>query len=438
MNVVDKHNQATMESVIGSCCSDFTVEYALLVKDKFYVAYYNAEHCITVASRKPEESQWTISQPQGKWLADKKRYMHQTEFDSHNYLTLAMDNQGHLHLSGNMHKDQMVWFRSVRPYDIHSLVQRTMIGEREQSATYPLFFYGRQGELLFRYRDGESGNGDDIYNRWDESQRRWTRLLAQPLLSGNGLRNAYARLPIFGPDDQWHMVWMWRETPHCETNHHLCYACSPDLLHWYSHSGQMFTLPMTSETGDIVDPAPVEQGLINMSQNLGFDSQGRVLITWHRYDSSGCSQAWIARPEGDHWLIRQMSDWNFRWNFKGMGSIPPEVIISAARPENGQLIVSFQLSDGRSGQWHLQEENLAVTETRLLAVNPLPETFYQCRQTFSRQGEVQVVPELYRPYPRHFLRWEALPIHRDLASGQQVLPGQLSVISLISPHDHKE
>lgn len=127
-------------SGIGPCCADFTVEYALLVKDKFYVAYYNEHHCITVASRAEEETTWQISYPTGEWLADKNRYMHQTEFDSHNYLTLAMDKQGHLHLSGNMHKDKMVWFRSTRPYDIHSLAQGTMTGIREESATYPLFF----------------------------------------------------------------------------------------------------------------------------------------------------------------------------------------------------------------------------------------------------------------------------------------------------------
>ncbi len=428
----------TSQSVIGPCCADFAVEYALLVKDKFYVAYYDAEHCITVASRAPSDKNWLISHPQGEWLEDKKRYMHQTDFDSHNYLTLALDNQGHLHLSGNMHKDKMVWFRSTQAYDIHSLVQQPMTGERENSATYPLFFNGRSGELLFRYRDGESGNGDDIYNRWNDRHQCWQRLLEQPLLSGQGLRNAYARLPVFGPDDQWHMIWMWRDTPHCETNHHLSYARSPDLLNWYRHDGQPLPLPITLNDGDIVDPAPVGQGLINMSQHLGFDSHGRAVITWHRYDDAGRSQAWIARSQGRHWRVNQLSDWHFRWDFKGMGSIAPDVILSAAHPERGQLVVRFQLSDGRSGAWEVDEDTLTVTRTRSDPALPLPPDYYQCLQRLHPQAAVQIIPELYQSAPRHFLRWEALPIQRDIASGFHLPPSQLSVISLTADTVNKD
>jgi hypothetical protein len=190
--------------------------------------------------------------------------MHQTPHDSHNYLTLVMDNEGFIHLSGNMHKDKLVYFRSNEPRNIHNLQQLAMTGEREDSATYPLFFKGADGELLFRYRDGESGNGDDIYNRWDATAQRWVRLLEQPLLSGEGLRNAYARLPVFGPDKQWHMIWMWRDTPHCETCHHLSYACSPDLLHWFTQDGKPIPLPIRLDSGDVVDAAPIEQGLINI------------------------------------------------------------------------------------------------------------------------------------------------------------------------------
>ena len=165
----------TTISEIGLCCADFTVDYALLVRDKFYVAYYDAEHCITVASCPLEGGDWQISHPTGEWLADKNRFMQQTEFDSHNYLTLTMDQDGYIHLSGNMHKDKLVWFRSERKQDIHSLSQKTMIGVREESTTYPLFFYGQQGELFFRSRDGESGNGSDIYNHWNEQDKRWQR-----------------------------------------------------------------------------------------------------------------------------------------------------------------------------------------------------------------------------------------------------------------------
>ena len=423
-------NENIICSAIGPCCSDFTVEYALLVKDKIYVAYYDPQHCITVASRPLDGGEWRYSQPQGEWLADKNRFMHQTEFDSHNYLTLAMDPEGHIHLSGNMHKDKLVWFRSAKSGDIHSLIQQTMTGQREESTTYPLFFNGPDGELLFRYRDGESGNGDDIYNRWLSASHRWERLLEQPLLSGNGQMNAYSRLPVLGPDNLWHMIWMWRDTPHCETCHDLSYARSPDLLHWFTHDGKAIALPITLASGDIVDPAPVANGLINMSQNIGFDHSGRVLITWHRYDQHGHSQAWIARPENGQWHIKQLSDWSFRWDFSGMGSIPPEVMISAPRCEDNHIVVSFALHDGCCGEWSINEQDLSLMGTRYGEVTPLPKNYYATQQNIHPSAQVQIIAELYQPQPTHFLRWEALPIQRDTAFGENVVASTLSLISI--------
>lgn len=417
-------------SVIGQCCSDFTVEYVLLVMDKFYVAYFDASHNITVASREFQADKWNIAHPLGKWLPDKNRFMHQTEYDSHNYLTLAMDRAGHLHLSGNMHRDKMVWFCSEKPGDIHSLLPFPMTGQREDSVTYPLFFYGRDGELLFRYRDGESGNGDDIYNRWNEESRSWQRLLDLPLLSGGGECNAYARLPVFGPDKQWHMIWMWRDTPHCETCHDLSYARSPDLLHWFTYEGTPLHLPVTPQRGDRVDPSPVRHGLINMSQNLGFDVSGRPLVTWHRYDAAGNSQAWIARPSGGRWHTTQISHWNFRWDFSGAGSIAPEVTISAPVASENRIIVSFQHGENEHGRWYLDADTLALIETRHEDVTPLPTEYYCPQQHIHPTAQVQIVPELYITPPTHFLRWEALPIQRDISSGQDVRPSLLELVSL--------
>ncbi|MBK0019475.1 hypothetical protein [Kosakonia sp. S42] len=67
-----KIHQEAKISEIGPCCSDFTVEYALLVKDKIYVAYYDENHSITVASRNIKEGRWKISHPKGQWLPEKK------------------------------------------------------------------------------------------------------------------------------------------------------------------------------------------------------------------------------------------------------------------------------------------------------------------------------------------------------------------------------
>ena len=140
---------------------------------------------------------------------------------------LALDRDGCLHRSGNMHVDPLVYYRTRAPFDV-GMIERVdrMTGTRETRCTYPVFFKNAAGDLLFRYRDGSSGNGSDLYNIYDATTRTWRRLLDTPLLEGEGERNAYASTPVLGPDGRFHLAWVWRETPDAATNHSLSYARS--------------------------------------------------------------------------------------------------------------------------------------------------------------------------------------------------------------------
>ena len=42
-----------------------------------------------------------------------------------------------------------------------------MTGVKETRCTYPVFIRGADDEFIFRYRDGGSGNGIEIYNVYD-------------------------------------------------------------------------------------------------------------------------------------------------------------------------------------------------------------------------------------------------------------------------------
>src|SRR5688500_9193637 len=57
-----------------------------------YVAYYDAMRRLTVVSRPLEKSDWTY-----------EKLDEVTGWDSHNYLAMAIDARGHLHVTGNMH-----------------------------------------------------------------------------------------------------------------------------------------------------------------------------------------------------------------------------------------------------------------------------------------------------------------------------------------------
>ena len=183
---------------------------------------------------------------------------------------MAIDDDGYLHVSGNMHVRPLVYFRSQKPLDASTLVRvAAMTGVAETNVTYPSFFRGPNGEFLFTYRDGHSGEGDQITNIYDLKTQTWKRLIDQPLFDGEGQRSAYPTTPELGPDGFFHIVWVWRDTTSAETSHDPSYARSRDLVHWESSHGEPVKLPITFETGEIVTPIPVNGGIINGGVKLG-------------------------------------------------------------------------------------------------------------------------------------------------------------------------
>ena len=156
----------------------------------------------------------------------------------------------------------------------------SMVGDADR-CTYPVFM---RGPIMndFRYRDGSSGNAVEFYNIYDVETRTWRRLHDTPLLDGMGQMNAYARSPQKGPDGMFHMIWMWRDTPDAATNHDISYARSRDLVAWETGGGDALALPITIESGAIVDPVPPRGGMI-MTQSLGFDHQKRPVISYHKH-----------------------------------------------------------------------------------------------------------------------------------------------------------
>ncbi|CAF2459612.1 unnamed protein product [Rotaria sp. Silwood2] len=226
-----------------------------------FIAYYDDTRQMTIAQRNLSERIWTIN-----------KLPLITNWDSHNYIVMAIDEDGYLHLSGNIHVVPLIYFRSVQPLNASTFVQLDrMTGTDENRTTYPMFMYGPENEFIFTYRLGMSGNGNQIYNLYDLKTKTWKGLLDKPLTDGEGKRNAYFDGPIKGPDGYFHLVWVWRESPDASTNHDLSYARSKDLVSWETGAGRSLVLPMTSETCEIVDPVPQKDGIINGNTKLGFD-----------------------------------------------------------------------------------------------------------------------------------------------------------------------
>jgi hypothetical protein len=340
---------------VESVWSGHPVGFCLLTHPPHqFVAYYDSERRMTVAQRTLGDTAWTFT-----------KLPSQVGWDSHNYITMTVDRAGYLHLAGNMHCVPLIYFRSENPLDASSLTPvPNMAGpQREQRVTYPVFMRGPTGALIFRYRDGKSGSGDDIYNVYNASTRTWRRLMDQPLTSGEGKMNAYCSRPVLGPDSWYHIIWVWRDTPDCATNHDLSYARSRDMVVWQAGDGRKLTLPITIGQKAVVDPVPPSGGIINGGARLAFDSRHRPIITYHKYDANGHTRPFAARLEDGNWVIRPIDDWgDYRWEFSGGGSIRFGVSVSQAKiVEDGVLRVDWRNERGRGTIW-LDEATLTPTE----------------------------------------------------------------------------
>ena len=340
---------------IDSVWSGHRVKFSLLTNEnRQYVAYYNANRNMVVGQRELSNDKFDLYQmPAPKRLKNvenKRGRISSTEvgWDSHNSITMAVDKKGYIHLSGNMHVDSLTYFKSQKPNDIFSLERQfPMVGSNELKATYPKFMLTKEQDLIFHYRDGGSGNGNEIYNIYSTKNKSWSRMLDVPLTDGQGLMNAYQSQPELREDGWYHVFWVWRDTPDCSTNHDLSYMKSPDLINWYDAFNKSITLPATLDKKSlIVDPIPPKGGIINLAAKLCFDQNKNPLFVYHKYDENGNLQLYIANLDRGEWKYHVLTDWDYRWEFSGNGSIKSEFrLLNFDRRADGYFEV---------GYWHIK------------------------------------------------------------------------------------
>jgi hypothetical protein len=421
------------ESAIGRTWAGMSVTQQVLTRgDDQYVAFYNVNRDMVVAHR-------SLSDPAAVWT--QKVLATRLGWDSHNYVTMGLDRDGQLHVSGNMHNVPLIYFRTDVAGDVTSLkrVPNMVSAGTENSVTYPEFVNRNDGSLVFSHRNGGSGDGVTYFNVYDENTHTWRRLLDVPLFDGSGTAsnpggtwNAYFEGPTLGPDGLFHMLWVWRDTPDAATNSILTYARSENLVDWFDSAGNPLDTPFKYGDGDIVDPVPNGGGLLNGNAKIGFDAGGAPLITYHKYDETGASQVYAARADGTGaWDVQQISDWDGRWQFGGIGSLSFDVQMRGAQVlDNGDVRVDFLCSN--------EEQSIVIdNDLRPLAQVPtpsLPNEVTGVRGTYPGL-QVKFTEDLAGPQApgTYYLRWETLPHNGDLArTSWPTEGGEISVV-LVGP-----
>ncbi|MGD8780758.1 MAG: BNR repeat-containing protein [Ignavibacteria bacterium] len=414
----DKTESVEQSIIIDSVWAGHPVGFCLYTYgNRQYIAYYNANRNMVVGQRNLEDENFDfyIIPPTFRETAGGTSTV--LEWDSHNYITIGIDKEGFIHLVGNMHVSPITYFKSTKPNDITTLVQeKELVGTHEKRCTYPKFMLTKDGELVFHYRDGGSGNGNEIYNIYSCKNKSWSRMLDVPLTDGQGLMNAYQTQPTVMRDGWYHVYWVWRDTPDCATNHDLSYMKSPDLKNWFNAFGEKIELPATiDKTLLIVDPIPVKGGIINLAAELCLDENNNPVLTYHKYDSDGKLQLFTAQVNGEKWIYKQVTNWDYRWEFSGFGSINKEVNLKGFnKRKDGNYEIHY---------WHKKYGNgtiLLNNKFEKIGKVLKPEPF---ESNIDIEGDfpgllVQTsndIGEAPEKNIRYMLKWETLSQNRDQA-----------------------
>ncbi len=375
-----------------------------IAKGNQFIAYYDKDKNFCVAYRTLKEKSFH------KTILNSK-----IEWDSHNFTEMIVDDQGYIHVSGNMHNVPLNYWRSKRPYDASEFEEvHYMTGSEEDNVTYPHFLKTDDGNLLFHYRYGYSGNGYEVYDIWHPETKTWSRFLDKPLIDGEGKRNAYMTGPIYDKDGYYHLYWVWRETPNCATNNSFSYARSKDLKHWENAAGKSVKSPMVYEETELaVDPSDTTfgTGMLNGVQAHTIDSKNRVVLCNMKYDSQGNSQLYVYRLNEDNiWEEKCITNWNYRFDFEGYGSIVFEIQLKEMRNlGNGELGITYYHSKYGTGEIILDEKTLNPLEIREFAPQyPKELDIIRTKGEYSKPLQVNI-----RQSGKYILRWETMGESND-------------------------
>jgi hypothetical protein len=278
-----------------------------------YAAYYDSSSNVVLAKRRLGSNEWRIHRTQ---------YTGNT-LDAHNSINLAIDAIGFLHLAWDHHDSKLNYCRSREKESLEMGSREVMIGANEDVVTYSEFYRLRRGNLLFVYREGSSGSGNMVMNRYDAKTKTWTRV-QNNLISGEDQRNAYWQLTVDNSGSI-HVSWVWREDFNVETNHDICYAVSnDDGKTWYKSTGEKYSLPITLSTSEFAMKIPIRSDLINQT-SMTVDRKGRPYIaTYFHSPSDRCPQYYIVYKDKTGWHNTRVTDRKSNFTLAGLGtrSIP--------------------------------------------------------------------------------------------------------------------
>lgn len=182
--------------------------------------YWSTEGYVVIGTRTLPNGLWTIYHYDGTGGFP---LLTAALWSAHEYIAVALDSAGYIHISWGMH-DTAFWYRkSASPIaswngNLGALQTSMYAGQPTWSATYPIFFKDPQGKLYFTFRSGYAYSASWHFCSYNTATSTWSPLAgsgaAGCVISAPSI-GAYQATPTFTRD--WdgagagfmHFGWIW-------------------------------------------------------------------------------------------------------------------------------------------------------------------------------------------------------------------------------------
>jgi len=311
-------------------------------KDTQYASYYDDQQYVVLAKRKTGTDHWEVKRTNYKADAS----------DAHKSISIMVDGAGFLHVAWGQHNNKLNYAKSSSAGSLSLGDKLSMVSLKEDKVSYPEFYKLNNGDLLFFYRDGGSGNGNLMINRYHLKTKTWSRV-QDGLIDGQGQRNAYCQTAI---DEKGiiHLSWVWRESPDVASNHDLCYAKSKDGgKTWQKSTGENYTLPINADNAEYAYNIPQKSELINQTSMFA-NANGQVFIASYWRDAKdSIPQYHLIYKDKNEWKVNKLAFRRTPFTLSGGGTkrIPisrPQIIVwSNGKAQSAALIFRDAERDNR-------------------------------------------------------------------------------------------
>ena len=270
-----------------------------------------------------------------------------TSGNAHSTISLGVSpTDGRLHIAFDHHSSELNYVTSVAgmldppgvvPWVTASFgpVTNSLGNEVVDQVTYPRFLTAPDGKMLFSYRFGSAGSGDEVLWEYDGNTATWTRI--GTYIAGIAANNNPYLHGLEFEGTRLHAAWCWRTTPNPSTNQDLFYAYSDDFGRtWFNNVqnqvGTAETAPMTLESDVQVWAIGQNRGLINQ-EHMTVDHAGRVHVLLSHMPDDQPDDADFDSARTKSQFFHYWRDVNGEWTRQPMN-------IAVQRAWRGKLAVS--------------------------------------------------------------------------------------------------